>query len=232
MDEGQTIVDLDLDLHFLRIEIDLLDIKELFGFLKDKIPELIKMRREDINKDIERNIDGFDAAYEKIGYRNSMDSMFDEYKEVDIPRSYYCPIIAILYAICEASIRDISIDLQKEHKCSTELDNEKGSFPQKSKTYFEDKLDVEFFHKNEYKSFEMITHIRHAIAHAHGRMDFVTNINTKKAIKRYAESEDGVSIVDGYLLVSEQFVDQSIAIMNKAIVDLMNRAKGAAKPNA
>ncbi len=209
------------DLRFLEVKGEFTDLRTLFDLIKAQLPVVIENHEKEIRKDIEEF--GEEGSVQS-DYQNMMETFHEEYKSIYIPRYYYNPMIQILYAICEASIRDIAEYCRNKFKCKLKLDELSGGFEKRSDRYFLKVLGMGFLFKKADHSqrFKVVYSLRNAIAHANGRLEMLISDN-KKAVQKYAKSEDGVEIKEGCLIISEKFVDESIRLMEEAILDLIKR---------
>ena len=219
MNRGKSL--LSIDLRFLEIKGEFIDLRAFFGFIGKQVPIIITNHKKKVEKDIEE----FDEeGFVRDSFRNTMESYHEEYVSIRIPRYYFNPIIQILYAICEASIRDIAEYWQKKLNCKIALDDLAGGFVTKANNYYSKVLGIgPLFRKTQHsKRFKIVYALRNAIAHANGRLDMLTPEN-RKAVQKFAKSEAGIEIDQHFLIVSEEFIADSIQSMEEAIWELTER---------
>lgn len=213
----------EMDFRFERIEHEL----ELFRdsldvlILNDQLHEIIENERAQMDSRlVEPGYDPESDEFAADNYGRALDSFI----EVSIPRFYYCPMLVILYAICEAAITEIAGIIQAEKRLKLGLDEIKGGFTKRAKRYYEKVLGFEIFVRNDHwKRFKELELIRHAIAHANGRLDFVDTKNRNKII-RLSKRQAGVETHTDYVIVSQDYLSETASIIHDAMHDLIIRA--------
>jgi len=222
---------LSIDLSFLEIKGEFIYLRILFDILKEQIPVIIADDQAKTQEKIRALAEALASMKERdeveYALNRSEQSIYEDlhsdFKNNKIPRFFYCPFIPILYAICEASIVEIAVYGQKRKTCKLSIKDVGGGFSKRANIYFEKVLEVKLFPNNEHsRMFNQLTVLRHAVAHANGRIDM---LKEAKQVNEIIGLDVGVSTEDDCLLVTQEYVDRAISVMNEAIEDLMDRVK-------
>ncbi len=217
-----------MDLRFVRIRLEFQTLIHISEVLRQQLPDVIEKKLDSFIVRA-RELDDDDPVKEILIL--NYNTQFYQFVQRDIPRFYNSPLLLILYAICEAAIVEIAGIVQNETGSLLGINELKGGFINRSTKYFEKVLRFKLFKKNEdWKRFKILTALRNAIAHANGRIDMVEK-DLMSDIKKYAKSFKGINIESGVIVISLEFVEETISLMNTAILDLMSRVEKAFPPS-
>ena len=220
-----------IDFSFFKIKGEFLYLRMSFDKLKEQVVAIIAAEEKKMQQQIKPVHEAIAAMKEHdeeeyallSSERHMYENMYDDFLRVELPRFFYGPFISILYAICEAAIFEIADYGQKKKMCQLGIRDLGGGVRKQAETYFEKVLEAKLFPNNEHsKMFRHLTYLRHAIAHANGRIDMLTD---RQSIDKIIDLDIGVLNEDGYLIITKYFLDVSIDTMRVAMEDLMGRIK-------
>ena len=150
---------------------------------------------------------------------------FDHKVEFLLPRFFWGPFIVSLYAVFETSVMEIAILMQKNMNQGIAINDLRGDFLEKAKKYYKYILNFELYNnENHWQHIRFLTDIRHAIAHANGRMDRLKGKIKKKIIK-LEKQNIGVSTYYNYALVDSHFSWKAFSAVKSILEDLVDRYK-------
>lgn len=183
------------------------------------------------------------AAYEKMRLSRKVKNLTqDEYEEryqefraveelVDavLPRLFRAPFLLLLYAVYESAVNKIANFLQKKKDITISLSdfskNEKGDFLDKTKKYFNNCLDFALCpDEKAWDRIKMFTELRHAIAHANGRIEMLRD-KKKKKISNWIAQNIGILEMDHYLVFEERFLRDTYRLVRASIIDFVRRCE-------
>lgn len=185
----------------------------------------------DIINNLDRRFDQIEYEFylletfmESVG--NELEYIIDEegeFEEVVIPRLYYCPMLVILYSICEAAITEIAEIIQENQQYDVGINDMAGGFLKRAARYYDKVLHINLFTTNEdWNRLKDLQTIRHAIVHANGRIDYLEKDTRNKIMELTARSPEVEILVD-YLTVTQEFLSESVSMMRNAIANLVTR---------
>jgi len=109
----------------------------------------------------------------------------DHKVEFLLPRFFWGPFIVSLYAVLETSVIEIARLIQQSQKQGIAINDLRGDFIERAKKYYKNVLKFELCSDgNARQRIKILAEVRHAIAHANGRLDML-NENTKRKIKAF-----------------------------------------------
>jgi hypothetical protein len=147
---------------------------------------------------------------------------FDHKVEFLFPRFFWGPFIVSLYAVFEASVMEIAILMQKTMNQGIAINDLRGDFLEKAKKYYKHVLDFELYNNdNDWQHIKFLTDIRHAIAHANGRMDRLNDKVRKKIIK-LEKQNIGVSTYYDYVMVDSNFSWKAFSAVKSILENLVS----------
>jgi hypothetical protein len=149
----------------------------------------------------------------------------DHKVEFLLPRFFWGSFIISLYAVYETSVIEIANLLQKNQKQEIGINDLKGDFLERAKKYYKSILKFELCSDAEtWERIRMLSVVRHAIAHANGRVDMI-NDNTNRKIKTWKKKDVGLNIDFNYLIIDSKFANDTYKIINLSLIDMVNRYK-------
>ena len=149
----------------------------------------------------------------------------DDYRylvEVRIPRLIYNPFLTFLYIAYESSVREIAHHIQDIQGLGESLDCNRDFLPC-AKRYYKTRLHFELCKNNQaWERLKILAGVRNAVVHANGHME---RIRTKLRDKlgRWIGQSIGIREINGEVLVSEEFVEETFQIVKVELQDLVKR---------
>ena len=162
---------------------------------------------------------------------NLADVIHDEHFKVRLPRILYNPFLVSLYTVYESAVTRIASLIQEEKGQSSSLGAvKKGDFLDRAKKYYQHVLNFELSNNNQsWERLKILADLRHAIAHANGHLEMVTE-RKKKKIEQWIENDIGIEEYDRDIVVSRFFVKETFELVKATLDDLgarYNELKGA-----
>ena len=115
--------------------------------------------------------------------------------------------------------------MQKNIKQGISINDLRGDFLERAKKYYKNALKFELFcNGKDWQQIKMLTDVRHAIAHANGRIDML-NDKSKKKIKELEKQNIGISCDYNYLLVDSHFAKKALSVVSSVLKNLVDRYK-------
>lgn len=106
-----------------------------------------------------------------------------------------------------------------------------GDFLARLRHYFEDVLKLEIPSKStDWSALEDVAQLRHFIAHANGRLAYA-NEQAQRRLQRIVDASDGLTVIDGYLVMSVPNVRAAYSVVRTVVDDSISRMR-AAFPNS
>jgi hypothetical protein len=96
---------------------------------------------------------------------------------------------------------------------------------ERARRYYSDVLKFELHPGDPWTRLQRLADIRHALAHASG----VANISetTKKKIVEWCKHDPGLSVKDGFLVVSLLFAKGALTLVDSLLKDLIKRTRAS-----
>ena len=130
-----------------------------------------------------------------------------------------------LYAVLETSVIEIARLIQQTQKQGIAINDLRGDFLERAKKYYKNVLKFELCSDdNAWQRIKILAEVRHAIAHANGRLDML-NENTKRKIKALEKQNLGISSYYNYLLVDSYFAKETFSKVRFLLESLVERYK-------
>lgn len=151
---------------------------------------------------------------------------YDHKVEVLLPRLFWGPFIVSLYAVLETSVIEIARLIQQTQKQRISINDQSGrDFLERAKRYYNLVLKFELpGDKIVWHHLDNLTQIRHAIAHANGRLD-MSKDKVRKKIEALEKKNIGISSDYNYLLVDSSFAKESLSAVSSVLQCLVERYK-------
>lgn len=131
--------------------------------------------------------------------------------------------IVVLWAVYEAAVTELADYLRRIG--DPKISDLKGGFTQRSREYFGHILQTTLYSSDEVRErLSRLEVVRHGIAHANGRLTEVSAKNLKK-LNRWVKEDQGITEERGCVMLSEGFVRQGYADVNREIERLIAIAK-------
>lgn len=210
----------DLDLRLLEIDSELFALDYHLNLIENQIRNKEAFERMLLQKRIK-----------KLGLtHNDLDWQIEHY-EVDritdflLPRFFRSPFLISLYAVYESAITEIAALIQKKKGIEISINDLRGDFLDRAKKYFKDVIDFPFCSdKKAWQRITMFVEIRHAIAHANGRIEML-KLKTRNNLKTWEKQKVGISSMDGFVVIEEGFVRDTLSLVSDSLNDLVERYK-------
>lgn len=149
----------------------------------------------------------------------------DHKVEFLLPRFFWGSFIISLYAVYETSVIEVANLLQKHQNQGISINDLKGEFIPKSKKYYDKLLKFELCGDEKvWQRIKDFANVRHAIAHANGRIEMLTKEN-KNAITKLLKEKSGISTYHNYLIVDSSFAKESLQNVSLSLKSLVERYK-------
>lgn len=211
----------------MRIDIRLLDISmEL-----DALELHLKYAEEQITH-IERTEKDRYETLAKI-QRSEMDDfewqeLRDEYTrrvEYLVPSFFRVPYLVVLYAVYESAIIEIACLLQEKQSQQLSIDDLRGDLLARANKYFTHVLKFQLCPDSKaWNKIILLSDLRHAIAHANGRIEML-NQTSRKKITNLAKKNMGIDIWNGHIMITKSLVEELLSNVRTSLDDLVNRYK-------
>ena len=149
----------------------------------------------------------------------------DDYQylvEIRIPRLIYNPFLIFLYITYESGVRGIAHHIQDIQGLGESLDCNHDFLPC-AKRYYKTRLHFELCKNNQaWERLKILAGVRNAVVHANGHME---RIRTKLRGKlgRWIGQSIGIREINGEVVVSEEFVEETFQIVKVELQDLVKR---------
>jgi hypothetical protein len=142
-----------------------------------------------------------------------------------LPRFFWGPFIVSLYAVLETSVLEIARLIQQNQKQGIGINDLRGDFLERAKKYYKNVIKFELCgDTNTWQRIKILAEVRHAIAHANGRLDML-NENTKKRIKALEKQNLGISSYYNYILLDSYFAKETFSKVRSLLKSLVDRYK-------
>ncbi len=133
-----------------------------------------------------------------------------------------------IWASYEAAVRRFAQYLATK-KGATDMPRRNGTFVARARKYFSNVLGVPLHDAAaDWDRLEELAKIRHAIAHANGRLEDIENAHDVALLKRLAASGRGIALVDEYLVLTVPFLRDSFTFLEALVVELQRRVEAIA----
>lgn len=167
-----------------------------------------------------------DARQDDEADRDLEIEMLRERVEVVVPRFLRYPLLVSAWAIYEAGVTEVARYLADRLHAKLKLSDIRGDdFLARASLYFTAVLNVALDPDlDRMKRLKQLVTIRHAIAHANGRVAILKQ-ESRDTIKRMSTEGIGISISEGFIAADANFVGKSVAAAAESIDELVGRAK-------
>ena len=149
----------------------------------------------------------------------------DHKVEFLLPRFFWGPFIVSLYAVLETSVIEISRLIQQNQKQGIAINDLRGDFLERAKKYYKNVLKFELCSDDTtWQRIKILSEVRHAIAHANGRLDML-NEKSKKRLKTLEKQNLGISLYYNYILLDSYFAKETFLKARSMLKSLVERYK-------
>jgi hypothetical protein len=198
------------------MSLELLILEDYLDILDSQLPGLIQRERDKIweKVDLENQYAADGAAFRQ------------HYLDEGISIRFLTAAALIgIWAEYEACVTKLSEYLRSARGLSLELKHLKGGFLEAAKRYYEGVLRFPLHGPDtDWGRLDAIATVRHALAHANGRMVDVERYKRKKI---EALISDGASLIvrDEYLIVTRKYARDAFTFINALLTDLASRVE-------
>jgi len=205
------LLDVSLELHALEDHYELIE-KQLSHLIHTEKVSLDKYRK---NENLTPEDPEWDFARQE----------YDRKVEFLLPRFFWGPFVVSLYAVLETSVLEIARLLQQSQKQGIGINDLRGDFLERAKKYYKNVIKFELCgDTNTWQRIKILAEVRHAIAHANGRLDML-NENAKKKIKALEKQNLGISTYYNYILLDSCFAKETFTKVRSLLKSLVDRYK-------
>jgi len=142
-----------------------------------------------------------------------------------LPRFFWAPFIVALYAVFETGVTEIARLLQKSHAQEIGIDDLRGDFLERANKYYKNILKFTLCDDDKtWQRIKMLAELRHAIAHANGRLDMLKEKSRRK-VRAWEKQKIGISSYYNYLLIDSAFAKETLTQIRFSLESLVERYK-------
>ena len=170
---------IDVDFRLLDVSLELHALEDHYELIEKQIMHLSHVEKETLDEYREKeNLTPEDPEWDFARQE------FDRKVEFLLPRFFWGAFIVSLYAVFETSVIEIASLMQKSMKQGIAINDLRGDFLKRSKKYYKNILNFELCRNNkDWQHIRNLTDIRHAVAHANGRIDMLKSTAKDKINK-------------------------------------------------
>ena len=143
-----------------------------------------------------------------------------DYKvEITLPRILRNPFLVSLFAVYESAVETVAELVQKEKGQARSLNDTRGNFLERAEKYY--RCDLQFDLSTDDERWErliVLSRLRNAIAHTNGRWEAIEKKTRCRLLK-----QEGVEEYLGFVIVSETFLRETVAMVKGELEDLLKR---------
>lgn len=207
---------------FVETEIELWALSEYLDALENYLPFMKEQERLRTDAWLKRKSSELDESDIDITLHELQDLVDDI-----LPRFFHSPFLVALWSVYESAIINIASYLQKRDNISLSLKDIRGdNFLKRAKKYFDYVLHFPLCIDNHvWEYLQMVVVLRHSIAHGNGRITSIKSVENQKKIKKWLKQDIGISVFNGNLIFSENFLQESYVILSNSLKDLLKRVR-------
>ena len=209
-----------------------------FGFLLHEVPLELSILSEQLEAIAESVALGDKKAREELDKKMSElaanhqaspeDELFAwwEYNNQTsfvIPLIYRNPFLVSMYAVYEAVVTDVSRLMRKEQKQAISIDDLKGGFLARSHKYYRHIINFELTNNDTaWEQLKNLSRLRNIVAHCNNRLELAGS-KDRKLVERLSKQGVGVKDDAGYLIVTQEFLEETFAVVKSELENLAAR---------
>ena len=205
-----------IDLRLVEVAIDLSTLNEQVKLIEEHISQAEETARNKLETGL-----GSLTSHDDYDYESQMLNHEHDYLvEILLPRVYRSPFIVVLFAVYEATVKEIASLIQKGQGEEISLDDLKGDFLTQAKKYYLNVLHFKLSrNESHWKRLRVLYQVRNVIAHANGRSE-MTSSEQKKLLRK-----EGLAHGYGWVLVGKSFLAEMYSVVGEDLSDLVARYK-------
>lgn len=214
--------ELDIDFRLVDVTFELFALADHLDLLENQMENL---RREE-RLALERFIRKENLSPEDPEWHEATQD-FNRHFDFLLPRAFRGSFLVSLYAVYESSVTEIARLIQIEKRVIVSLSEYKcrGSYLDRLKKYFDKNLQFELCTDNSvWQHIKMLADLRHAFAHANGRLKMLTDDSLEK-IRNWEKLHIGIESYNGYLVVDATVTRETFDLVRSSLEELVERYK-------
>jgi hypothetical protein len=209
-----------IDIRLLDVVLELSELYYYLDFLEKQIKERQSDYRSDLQKIIkEQGLTPDDSDWQIV-------HEFEYMAEFWLPRVFRGPFLISLYAVYESAVIEVAKLFQRQKEIKTSIKDQNGkNFLDKAKKYY-NKINGFILNSDQeaWDRITMLSDLRNAIAHANGRIEMIKP-ETRENIKRWEEDDIGISAMNGFIVIEEAFLRDTLSLVSASLNNLVERYK-------
>lgn len=199
------------DLLMYQVFLDLWPLEEYVKIIEVELPRLIEAERKNIWA-------GVKAGDEQQGQYAQIAEY--ELDEGITTRFLTGTALIAIWGTYESVTRRIASRVKDSKGLTQDM---QGSSLKKVRKYYEDVLKLDLhLRETDWDRLDMINILRDALAHANGQLEYV-DARKRGKIEQWVEATDGLKISGDYLIVSVEFLRQTLTFITDLLTELDNR---------
>jgi hypothetical protein len=205
--------DTEVDLKFAEIGYELSVVEECVQLLQHHLPTLIEGEKHSAGQ---RWAD--DPA--------TLHHLIDLLEAGLTTRFLTAATLVATWAVYESAVNRIAEYIAEQRGVTLKINQVRGDFLQRVRAYYKDVLKYELHREGtDWDRLDHVATLRNALAHTNGVLADVREPDAR-ALKKWIPNQSGISIVDDeYVVVSLDFVEDSITFLAPLLDDLIARVK-------
>lgn len=209
-----------LDFRLIEIEAELFALDYHLNLIEEQIRNKEVFERMRSQRKIKKlNLTRDDPEWHEEQYE------LDYVIEFLLPRLFRSTFLVSLYAVYESAVTEIARLIQKQKVIAISINDLKGDFLDRAKKYFKDVINFQLYSGHEvWDRITMLSELRNAIAHTNGRIEML-NKGTKQKISSWEKQKVGISSLDGFVVIEEGFLRDTLRLVSASLNDLVERYK-------
>lgn len=202
-----------------------MDILEAQMEFVEEQAEQMRLFAENIRDDLVQDVSSINEDDRRANWQFA-EGFYDNYVEFRIPRILYYPFIVSLHSVYESALTEIANLIQEKNGKNESFTNVKGKdFLNRAIKYYRGTIGYELSQNSQsWERIRILTEIRHAIAHANGHLELVSQ-GKRKQIKKWIKQDIGIEGDYGDIIVSGAFVRETFEIVKGELENLIERFK-------
>ena len=209
------------DLRFVDPGYELMILAEYLKLLEAETPEVIA-RGVDLIRRTEHDSD------DEVNY-SIVSHLENRLEQGVMTRFLPASVVIASWAIYEAAVKEVSDWLSARKQIASMDDRSlklRGGLQKRARKYFKDHLHVELHPKGtDWRRLERLAELRHILAHANGSLRDVRNKSDRERLRSWIMATPGLTVEDGYILVSLMFASDSLRFIDGLVRELVERVR-------
>jgi hypothetical protein len=209
-----------IDFRFAEINGEIWALEMYLDLVERSLKSLADSERARLLKEYSHEGAPFESHSVQLAFQ-----LAEEMESQVLPRLLLGPCLISLWSLFESSVVEIADYIRRQRDLDLTLNDLRGSFLARAEKYFRDGLHYDFSLEGDcWRRLSRIAEVRHAFAHANGRLSAVPE-TLRPSILQIVDSGEGLSFDGDFLVPSVDFVRESFAYVKSTLEDLMNRVR-------